>query len=299
VTGPLLRPLGVGDIVDRVIALYRADWRLFLVVSAVPNLVVILLTNAFTFAFPNAFLGGDELLGMGTDPAALQRAADRIRGIDLGVLLLFVIFSVVPTVVAVGGLISAAAARALGRPITATAALRTGLRATPRLLLAGLGGTVVFGFAWLLLSGMALALTGLAGAFAIVFVVVAFGLPLYVLASWATVPAIVTLEPITALAALGRAWRLAGGFRWRILGLFLLLAVIQVALSALFGLLLVGPLVASAAAGRVASAIVSGLVTIAWEPLPWATFTLLYFDLRVRKEGLDLQLAAEALAREA
>ena len=62
-TGPVLRPLGVGDIVDRVIALYRADWRLFLVVSAVPNLVVIFLTNAFTLAFPSAFLGGDELLG--------------------------------------------------------------------------------------------------------------------------------------------------------------------------------------------------------------------------------------------
>ena len=173
-----------------------------------------------------------------------------------------------------------------------------GLRVTPRLLLAGLGGTVVFGVAWLLLRGIALALTGLAGIFAIVFIVAAFGLPLHVLASWATVPAVVTLEPIGAFAALGRAWRLAGGFRWRIPGLFLLLAVIQVALSALFGLLLIGPLVASAAAGRVASAIVSGLVTIAWEPLPWATVTLLYFDLRVRKEGLDLQLAAEALARE-
>jgi len=299
VTGPVLRPLGVGDIVDRVIALYRADWRLFLVVSAVPNLVVIFLTNAFTLAFPNAFLVGDELLGAGADPAALQRAADRVRGVELGPLLLFAILSVVPTLVAVGGLIAAAAARALGRPITAAAALRAGLRATPRLVLAGLGGTVLFGLAWALLGGLAFALTGLAGIFAVLFVVVAFGLPLYVLASWATVPVVVTLEPIGALAALGRAWRLAGGFRWRILGLFLLLAVIQVALSALFGLLLIGPLIASPAAGRVASAIVSGLVTIAWEPLPWATLTLLYLDLRVRKEGLDLQLAAEALAREA
>jgi len=31
----------------------------------------------------------------------------------------------------------------------------------------------------------------------------------------------------------------------------------------------------------------------------WGTFTILYFDLRVRKEALDLQLAAEALPRQA
>jgi hypothetical protein len=44
---------------------------------------------------------------------------------------------------------------------------------------------------------------------------------------------------------------------------------------------------------------VSLLANIAWAPIQWATIAVLYFDLRVRKEALDLQLATEALPREA
>ena len=35
--------------------------------------------------------------------------------------------------------------------------------------------------------------------------------------------------------------------------------------------------------------------TIVWAPVEWIAFTVLYYDLRVRKEAFDLQLAAEAL----
>ena len=35
--------------------------------------------------------------------------------------------------------------------------------------------------------------------------------------------------------------------------------------------------------------------TIIWAPVEWIAFTVLYYDLRVRKEAFDLQLAAEAL----
>lgn len=294
----MLRPLGVGDMVDRVIALYRADWRLFVVVSAVPNLVVILVTNAFTLAFPRAFFSSDDLLGAGGDPEALQRVLERIGRLDLGLVLLFAVLSLIPTATAIGALIVAANARALGRAMTAGEALGAGVRATPRLVAVALVGTLAAAVAWAVLSGAALLVTTVVGAFVAVFVLVAFGVPLFLLASWATAPVIATLEPLGALASLRRAWRLSGGYRSRTLGLFILLAFVQLALSALFGLLLIGPLVANPAAGRAASAIVSGLVTIAWEPVPWATLTLLYLDLRVRKEGLDLQFAAEALARE-
>ena len=34
-----------------------------------------------------------------------------------------------------------------------------------------------------------------------------------------------------------------------------------------------------------------------WMPLFFGTMTVLYYDLRVRKEGFDLQLAAEAMPR--
>ena len=34
-----------------------------------------------------------------------------------------------------------------------------------------------------------------------------------------------------------------------------------------------------------------------WLPLFFGTMTVLYYDLRVRKEGFDLQLAAEGMPR--
>jgi hypothetical protein len=40
------------------------------------------------------------------------------------------------------------------------------------------------------------------------------------------------------------------------------------------------------------------LANIAWAPIYWGTFSILYYDLRVRKEALDLQLAVEALPRD-
>ena len=55
-----------------------------------------------------------------------------------------------------------------------------------------------------------------------------------------------------------------------------------------------------AAEGGVQLALQQGtnlLTTIAWAPVYWGTFAVLYYDLRVRKEAFDLELAAAALPR--
>ena len=51
-----------------------------------------------------------------------------------------------------------------------------------------------------------------------------------------------------------------------------------------------------APAGPAVAQIVTSLAQIAYFPIQLGTLTLLYYDLRVRKEGLDLSLAAEQLA---
>src|SRR5216683_3354864 len=54
---PQLRPLGVGDIVDRVFALYRARPLLFLAIAALPYLVLVLVITVLALVFAASFIG--------------------------------------------------------------------------------------------------------------------------------------------------------------------------------------------------------------------------------------------------
>jgi hypothetical protein len=120
----------------------------------------------------------------------------------------------------------------------------------------------------------------------------------FLTASWMVSPAIVTLEQAGPVTALRRAWTLSTGDRWRILGLILLLGVLQIVLSSLLSLVLFASFVTDQVVQLILQQAVNLIATIAWAPVYWGTFAILYYDLRVRREAFDLQLAAEALPRE-
>ena len=133
-------------------------------------------------------------------------------------------------------------------------------------------------------------------------VIVAIAGTFYLAASWLVAPVIVVVEKMGPIAALGRSWRLSSGSRWRIIGIQALLGILNLVLSLLIGGIFGG----LAAAGQTeqpgqfgVSTVIQTLVnlasTIIWAPVEWIAFTILYYDLRVRKEAFDLQLAAEAL----
>jgi len=110
-------------------------------------------------------------------------------------------------------------------------------------------------------------------------------------------PAVLILESAGPVAALRRSWGLSDGHRWRILGLILLLIVLQAVLSSLLSFVIVASFITDQVVQLVVQQAVNLLATIAWAPVYWGTFAVLYYDLRVRKEAFDLQLAAEALPR--
>src|SRR5690625_3869756 len=110
---------------------------------------------------------------------------------------------------------------------------------------------------------------------------------------------IVVLERLGPGRALARSWRLTQGNWWRMLGIVALTLLIvfgvslilMIALSLLAGLPLVlagGDLgmIAANALGVVAEALTYSITT----PFLAAVTTLLYIDLRMRREGLDLRL---------
>jgi hypothetical protein len=92
------------------------------------------------------------------------------------------------------------------------------------------------------------------------------------------------LERLDAVAAMKRSWGLTDGFRWKIFGAlvvgFVLLLIPGMAFAALTFIPGIGVLL------DIVTAVVSLVVT----PYLYVLFTILYYDLRVRKEGFDLEM---------
>lgn len=295
--GATLRPLGIGDIVDRVFALYRSRPLMYLAIAAIPYLVLVLVLIGLGAALGIGFIvsGGLQALGAGDVETGFTRMAPYLPGIVLYAVLVG-IAALLISLVQSGALVAATAARYMGKDTSVGSALRIGLRASPRLFAMGVVAVIAFCALWIALTiGMAIArewwaiLIGVLGG-----IVVSF----FLVASWMVSPAVAVLEGIGPIASLTRAWRLSAGGRWRILGLIVLLVILQVVLSSLLSFILVAALVADRTVQLVVQEAVNLIATIAWAPVYWGTFAVLYYDLRVRKEALDLQLAAEALPRD-
>lgn len=290
--GLSLRPLGVGDIVDRVFAIYRSRPLLFLAVSAIPYLLLVLFVGGLALAFTDSFQALAPLFA--GDLGSLQALAPAIGSL-IGFILLVVAFALVTSLIQSAALVDAAAARYLGREATVGGALKVGLRAAGRLFVMGVVAFLAFTVLWI----ASIVVMGLGGEWWIALIVLCVALfaTFYMAASWMVSPAIATLEGLGPVASLRRSWSLANGHRWRILGLMALLIILQIVLSALISLLLVASIAADEGVQLAAQQAVNLLTTIAWAPVYWGTFAVLYYDLRVRKEAFDLQLAAEALPR--
>lgn len=301
---PQLRPLGVGDIVDRTFSLYRQRPLPFIALAAVPYLVLVLVMGVLILVFGRSLVGFAPVLdavnrspGAPLSPATVAGLADAVVAL-IG-------FGIVAAVVAIAllsaqsaALIDAAVAQYLGRPKRVGDSFNAGLRAAPGVIGAGLLIFLTVIALWTALavaffvtrSALVVGLGSIAGVIATVFL----------FASWVVAPCVVTVEGAGPIVALRRSWMLATGHRWRILGLQMLLAILQVVLSALISFVFVAAFTFGDQTLRlVVQQIVNFASTILWVPVEWGATALLYTDLRVRREGFDLQLAAEALPRDA
>ena len=95
--------------------------------------------------------------------------------------------------------------------------------------------------------------------------------------------------------ALRRSWELTKGFRWKALGLGVvsigLILVVFVGAGVLGGILggVMGGL-------DVVLAVIGACVSMLIYPVISCVFTVFYYDLRVRKEGFDLEMLSRAIA---
>jgi hypothetical protein len=297
----MLRPLGVGDVLDRTFNVYRSKPLVFIALSAIWYLLLVLVVIVLAAAI---FAGSLAAFARQTTTPSPEVAAGAIVGI-IGFVIVAVVVAILLLAAQSAALVDAAARRYLAKPATVGESFRAGLSAAGRLFVAGLVVFFAIAALWLLVFAVA-AIIGLvvrspeigillAGLGAIVAIVGTF----YLAASWLVAPVIVVVEKMGPIAALSRSWRLSSGNRWRIIGIQALLGILNLVLSVLIGGVFGGLTAASQPGQLGVTTVIENLVnfasTIIWAPVEWIAFTVLYYDLRVRKEAFDLQLAAEAL----
>lgn len=184
------------------------------------------------------------------------------------------LLSVILSSVAAAGTIHLISETYLGRELPAGEALRRALPYVPRLIALSIIWTILVGVGFLLLI--------------VPGVILLCGL---VLATQAMI-----IESLDGpVAALGRSWALTKGHRMRMFGLllavFAMLMIPMMALGVVLGL--VGA--ATGPTGELISQAVVGVLSLVLMPLFYCMLTVAYYDLRVRKEGFDLELLAASL----
>jgi hypothetical protein len=99
----------------------------------------------------------------------------------------------------------------------------------------------------------------------------------------------VILEKLGARSALVRSWRLSKGCTWHVffsLGLAWTLYFVIVLIATVIGQMLLSPMMVG---------ILGSILIIPIYPLLSVVSTLLYYDLRIRKEGFDLEVMSRDL----
>jgi hypothetical protein len=295
---PSLRPLGVGELLDQAIRLYRRNFLNFIGIIAVVQIPIGLLQLVLALLAVN---GANPAFTVSRGAPPPSPFTPVFLAAEAGNFLVVIISFVLVQGVATAAMTRAVADNYLGTPTGFAGAYRR------------------IGRAWLPLIGTLF----LAGLFALLlgvwFLVPcvgwATGLGLLAFFGAVIIPLIapvVVLEQKSGYRAMRRGWDLARRRFWPVIGfvalmfLFNLIVVTgpNLLITAIFNGLMFGA-GARAGAGSVgglatAQIVIESLLTLVFSllylPLQLIGFTLLYLDLRVRTEGLDLAMLTQDAA---
>jgi hypothetical protein len=306
-----VRAMDVCDILDQSVALYRESFITLLGIYALGYTPFWLLMG----------LGAHYFSGFAMRMAAMAETAvpspDEVLGSMLGLMVVgMVIFGTVLIVepIVTGAMARAVSERVLGRATSirsAYVALRG--RVGALLLSSFVRMIAVYGaynIASLLafLAGMPLMIVSPTGGL-VVMLVLQLGALLggsVVFIYMAFLGQVIAIERQGTGGALARSWRLVAGRLWRTSGIAGLLVLLVMALTLAFqvpALVAVGKWAPAgqtpegAAVLAILIMVVMAVTSVLAAPLLAIGATLMYYDLRVRREGFDVQMMAAALAR--
>jgi hypothetical protein len=266
-----LRPLDIGDVLDETFRMYRKQFVPLITVMAIVVVPASLLSLVVTLA-------------TGFSAPMIERTIEQ-RG-DLTTVIVGVILLVMAGlatgllhIAAVGAATLITSGAVLGQPIGVGEAFHQAFGRFGSLMLAGLATGVPLGL-------LAVTCIGIPFAFFI-------GL------GWSVTFPTIMLEGRGAIEAMGRSWSLVRGERWRLLVCWVLIFLIYYLLvsipSGFFAFLAGFAAVASGTNTGVMALVQAGNVLFSaigqvfFGSVLYITATVLYYDLRVRKEAFDLE----------
>ncbi len=314
------RPMGLGELLDGAFRAYRAHFARLVLISAifmVPVGVATTLLLGFTVS------GFNQLFFAATSDAELGAAVPGALALLAYLVLGFLGY--VAMAWACVSLVSFIAPMLQGEELSVGESIRRGLRRLPAfigmalLVALGIGGLtlllylVLAVFFVVVAAGVAalgslgervgpLAIGAMVVAFMFYFVAIFLALiPVGLLAArWLVAPVTVVAERLGPKGALDRSWALTRGNLWRCFGFLVLLVIFNFVVLGLPITMLQWLLMFALTTQWYGwlSGLVAGLsyfVNILWYPILVLALTLLYFDLRVRNESLDLDVRIRAL----
>jgi hypothetical protein len=296
---PVLRPLSIGELLDRAIRLYRRSFLTFVGIIALVQIPLTLLSLIISLAtFSDTALQLQDPSYMPSDPFEMF-GSQYWTGMAANAILSIISFVLLQGV-ATAALTRSVADHYLGKPIHFADAYtkigNTWLRLIGALLLAFLCilglvvWTIIPCIGWF--TGI-----GLLAFFSAVIV------PL--------ISPIIVLEKQTALRAIRRAWDLTRRRFWWVVGFVAVLSIFaqivvtgpSVLITLLFNALSESIAEATSiymtfAIQTISQSLLTLFFSLIYTPLQLTCLTLMYFDLRVRTEGFDLTLMASSAANE-
>lgn len=270
----VMRPLSLTEILDESFTIYRRNFGLLFGIALIPNVLAILVMTVLTAQQTSEI-----------DVTVSEALA------TFAILMLGVLLALIGAEIANGAMTSAISERILGRSATLGSSYRKiGKRIVPFAGYLFLKYLLIFvGFMFCFIPG-------------VVFTIMTF----------VSVCAFV-IEGQGPRESLERSWKLVSGHGMRVFGIYLLIYIvaglITYGISFLFSLAITGSLegaVTESVSGEftnknplviVATGVVEGLASAIVAPVLATAVTVTYYDLRVRKEGFDLEMLAESLNR--
>jgi hypothetical protein len=313
---PRIRQLGLGELLDESFGLYRNNFLTFVAIAA------LVLVPYTLFSFAAQYPLQERLMGVqsGSNPFITQSPFEMIGELLFWYLLIFAVsmmYVVVFQPLMEGALAHGITQRYLGRDTGVGDSFGAALRRAPSLILARLiplalslllAGVIFGGGALLLLLliGQSFSDLGSSGFGALfgfeilgfglmaVLILVGIGLVVRIMFTSQTI----VVENAGPWQSIVRSWRLTEDSFWRLVGYLLVIGLMIYFLVALptfvvsFASTLLGiDIQLQMLINTCANAVLSVIVT----PFSMIAYTLLYFDLRVRNEGFDLEYQANTL----
>ena len=284
----MLRPLSLGELLDRAFSLYKQNFLLFFGIMMWPSLLAVAVGLLNT--------GMQTLVRR---PATGVNVAVMGAGIGFGMILLGIAYWVAYTI-ALGATTLAVSDVYLGNAVTISASYKKMKGRTWGLMcVMGWVGLQVGAVVFLLVIAMVvLAAAGrVVGIVAVLILLpLVIGIPLWLSLRYSVAVPAMMLEKLGARGAASRSWQLTKGNLGRAFLVLLLMVIITYTVMAVFQ----GPFfvaaILTADHGQPTlwlmglSTVMGGIGGALAAPLLMIGLVLLYYDIRVRKEAFDLQL---------